>query len=669
MPSNLSAWIDLTIHLFVMLVLIGVVACYNVFVAATALLLWLCLALFARERCRVRTKKFERYVRSVVKNLNAMLNYAVEDLPQYVLILDEAGRIQWMNGQMKDYVGGRAQQELDVHEVWPTLIVDPIWGTDGEYVFTHEGTYFKVRHRPVPIAPDEPPLMAFYIENHTAFEELRRSFKDSRAALAYIQIDNYDEVMQRQTEAERTSLLLAVSQQLGAWTKHLGGFMRRVSDDLYIALLESHALDTAIHDKFDLLDKVRQLQNTNRLPVTLSMGIALADTQSMAELGDQAQAGLDLALGRGGDQVAVTIAGKTQFFGGRAKAVEKHTRVKARVVAHALRELMESADEIYIMGHHNEDYDCFGAAIGVARMARFLEKPTHIILSDMNEGIDKIESLVKEKEDYEGLILRAGETAGLSAAHPLLIIVDTHIPHLVADPALLSRVGQVVVIDHHRRSEHFIENPLLVYIEPASSSTSELVTELLMYFDESIAISRIDATALYSGIIVDTKNFAVQTGVRTFDAAAYLRRSGADPVMVRHLFRTDYDTTLALAKAKARSEYYPGGLIVSTCPEVVPNVQIIAAQAADSLLRVEKVRMTIVVFQLTEDTVGISARSTGELNVQVIMESFGGGGHQNVAGAQVKGGNLEEIKAQAIERARKYIEEADSHESDTPAGR
>jgi c-di-AMP phosphodiesterase-like protein len=233
----------------------------------------------------------------------------------------------------------------------------------------------------------------------------------------------------------------------------------------------------------------------------------------------------------------------------------------------------------------------------------------------------------------------------------------------------LGKSNQVVVIDHHRRSEHFIKNPLLVYIEPAASSTSELVTELLMYFEDNLLISRLDATALYSGIVVDTKNFAVQTGVRTFDAAAYLRRSGADPVMVRHLFRTDYETTVALAEAKARSKLYPGGLIVSSCPELRANGQVIAAQAADSLLRIEDVRMSIVVFQLSEDTVGLSARSTGELNVQVIMEFFGGGGHQNVAGAQVKGEPLEEILERVVDVSQDYIKEYDSNESNTESGR
>ncbi len=652
-----------------MLILIGVLSYYNFYIAAIAGVVWLALASFARERCADRSRRFERYCRNVVRNINDMLNYAVDELPQAIMIVNEDGRLQWCNSRIVEYLGSKPEQDTDVKDFWPGLIITPVWGQEGEYVFAHEDKYYRVFYHPVKMAPRQEPLMTLYIQDVSAHEQLKNTYQQSRTVLVYIQIDNYDEVMQGQTEAERTSLLLAVNQTLDKWMTNLGGFMRRVSDDLYVVILTRQGLDQALNEKFDVLDKARQLQSTNRLPVTLSMGVAVAENQTMAELGVQAQAGLDLALGRGGDQVAVQMNGKTQFFGGRAKAVEKHTRVKARVVAHAIREIMEGADEIYIMGHHNEDFDCFGAAMGVAKMARQLDKTYHIVLSEMNDGIDKFHDLLKDKEEYADVFVHAEDIKNSTALNPVLIVVDTHIPHLVADPTLLERVPQVVVIDHHRRSENFIKSPLLVYIEPGASSTSELITELLMYFGDDIRLGRLDATALYSGIVVDTKNFAVQTGVRTFDAAAYLRRSGADPVMVRHLFRSDYETTVALARTKARAELFPGGLIISTIPERVPNIQVIAAQAADSLLRIENVRMSILIFQLTEDTIGLSARSTGELNVQVIMEAFGGGGHQNVAGAQVKGGILAEIKDKVIDISEKYIEENDKDESDSAAGR
>ena len=669
MPRNLSAWIDLTVHLIVILVLVGVISYYNHYLAAIAAVVWVALVSFARERCRDRSKRFERYCRDVISNINEMMDYAVENLPQAVLIVDEEGHLQWCNNRITDFVEKKPEQDTHIGEFWPGLPLESIWGTDGEVVFSKDDRYFHVSHRPVNFGQEQPKLMTLYVRDVTKVEQLKHEYLMSRAALAYIQIDNYDEVTQGLSEADRTTMLLEVNKKIDAWTHSLGGFMRRVSEDFYVVMMERQSLDRAIMERFDILDKVRQVSGTNRLPATLSIGVAVANGQTMEELGTQVQAGLDLALGRGGDQVAVQLDGKMQFFGGRTKAVEKHTRVKARVVAHAIRELMAGADEIYIMGHHNEDFDCFGAAMGVAKMARQLDKPLHIVLSSMNEGIDKFAEFLKDKTEYEGIFVEASDIIGTSSINPLLFVVDTHIPHLVADPALLEKIHQVIVIDHHRRSENFIKNPLMVYIEPSSSSTSELVTELLMYFEDDMKLSRIDATALYSGIVVDTKNFTVQTGVRTFDAAAFLRRCGADPVVVRQLFRTDYETTVVLAKAKAGSEYYDEGLIVSSIPEVLSNGQIIAAQVADSLLRIENVRMSIVCFQLKDNVVGISARSTGDLNVQVIMEQFGGGGHQNVAGAQVKDGNIQEIKERAIMLSRKYIEETDKDESDIAAGR
>ena len=670
MPRNLSAWIDLTIHLIVMLALALVTFCYNSYVGTAALLLWAVLVAFAWERCRDRERRFERYCMGIIRNVNNVMNYAVDSLPQAILLVNKDGHLEWCNRQLAESLGGvKPEQGTAVVDFWPKFNLEAIWGIEGKYRLSHEEHSYRIYHRMVPTPSHMDPLMALYVEDETELADLEQRFRASRTALLYIQLDNYDEIMQGQSEAEKSMLLLAVRERLDAWMNGLGGFMRSISDGEFVALLDRASLDHAIAEKFDILDQVRKIVNSKGMPVTLSIGLSLASEQSLKDLGEEAEAKLDLALGRGGDQVAAGIGGKTQFFGGKAKAVEKHTRVKARVVAHALRDIMESADEVYVMGHHNEDYDCFGAAMGVACMARALGKPVHIVLSDMNEGIDRILEMVEKDEAYDDLFVRAGDIAGVASLSALLVVVDAHIPHILADPTLLDRIPKIVVIDHHRRSENFVKNPLLVYIETASSSASELVTELLMYFGDSVRPTRLDATALYSGVVVDTKNFSVGAGVRTFDAAAYLRRAGADPVLVRALFQSDYETTVALARAKAHAEYFPGGLIVGSIPDRLPNGQIIAAQAADGMLRVDGVRMSIYVFQLPGDVVGISARSTGEMNVQVIMEAFGGGGHANVAGAQVKGVPLSVVRGNVVEQARAYIEESDSHEGHTAGGR
>ena len=681
MPRNLSAWPE------VMLVMVAIISQYNKILGATSLLAWLLLIWFSHERRKDREKKFKEYSENVIGNFNDMMYYAMTKLPEGIMVVDETGRLQWCNSIMQDFSENIPQQGMDVEEFWEGLLPKDILsltpsGTEpapleGEYhvkALRHRTLennevekfyrHFLVKYRHLQANADYSRMIVLFAREITIYEELKAEYTRSRTAIIYVQIDNYDEVMGGLSEAEKTSLMLSTSQILESWVASLSGFMRRVSSDLYLVILERVALEKAIGEKFIVLDKIRQLVNKNQLQVTLSMGAAVAEKpsaeQSMSELGEEAMAGLQLALGRGGDQVAVNIDDKMQFFGGRSKAVEKNTRVKARVMSHSIRDTMEASDEIFIMGHTREDYDAFGAAIGVAVMAKKLDKPVHIVLSSWLDSVEKILELFNKDDAYKNIFVSANEVSLSTAIDPLLVVVDTFIPHLVAAPALLERIKKIVVIDHHRRSEKTIKNPAISYLEPGSSSTCEMVTELLMYFDEKIRIGKLAATAIYSGIVVDTKNFAIQTGARTFEAAAYLRRSGADPVAVNHLFKSDYDTTLALAKTEARSAYFEGGLVVSYIEKVIPNVQVIAGQAADSLLRVEGVRMTIILFQMNNDTVGISARSTGDLNVQVIMEKFGGGGHQNVAGAQVKNILLDELKQSVIDAARKYIAENDT---------
>lgn len=679
MPRILSAWPDIVINLSVMLVMVAVIFQYNKILGVMAFLVWSMLSWFAHIRRKDREKRFKEYAENVIGNFNDMMYYAMTKLPEGIIVVDEDRRLQWCNSIMQGFAEVLPQQGMDIEEFWEGLLPEEVLSpepSEGEYRVkslrrkTLEGgkveeyyRYFLVKYRHLQANVDYSRMVVLFAHEITLYEDLKIEYAKSRTAIIYVQIDNYDEVTQGLNESEKTSLMLSVSEILEEWVTSLAGFMRRVSSDLYLVLLEQRALDLAIEQKFIVLDKVRQLVNKHQLPVTLSMGAAVAERhsneQTMSELNTKAQAGLDLALARGGDQAAVNVGEKMQFFGGRAKAVERNTRVKARVMSHSIRDTMEAADEIFIMGHTREDYDAFGAAVGVALMARNLNKPVHIVLSNWLDSVEKIIDLLKKDDAYKNLFVSASDGIIPTGLEPLLIVVDTFIPHLVASPQLLTRIEKVVVIDHHRRSENTIKNPTITYLEPGSSSTCEMVTELLMYFDDKIRIGKLAATAIYSGIVVDTKNFSVQAGARTFEAAAYLRRSGADPVVVSYLFKSDYETTVSLAKTKSQSEYFEGGLIVSCIESIIPNVQAIAGQAADSLLRVEGVRMTIILFQIKNDTVGISARSSGDLNVQVIMEKFGGGGHQNVAGAQIKDVPILELKKAVVDAARKYIAETD----------
>ncbi|MBP2661042.1 MAG: diguanylate cyclase and phosphoesterase [Firmicutes bacterium] len=484
--------------------------------------------------------------------------------------------------------------------------------------------------------------------------------------LAYIQIDNYDDVLQGLSEGQRTSVVAEVNKLLAEWVAENEAVLKKYADDMYLAVFNRQNLNKCLQEKFDILDRVRAIHIGNKIPVTLSMGVA-ADENSVAILGERAQAGLDLALGRGGDQVAVHVGGKLQFYGGKAKAVEKNTRVKARIVAQALREIIDDADMVLVMGHTNEDFDSLGAAIGVGIMARHLGKEFHIVVSQPGVSLSKLQEILADYEEYQDLFITSAQAMPLITPQTLLFVVDVHHPELSAAPELLSKVDRVVVIDHHRRSEKFIANPLLVYLEPSASSTCELVTELLMYFDDYLEFNKMDATALYAGIVVDTKQFSVQSGVRTFDAAAYLRRSGADPALVRQMFRLDFETVKSRAEILNQAIMLPGGVVVAGCPDNIKNAQIVAAQVADMLLGVEGVQISFVLFFLEDGGIGVSARSNGAFNVQVIMEELGGGGHQTVAGAQVKKGTMEEVKRQVIELSAKYIEESAENESNSTA--
>ena len=605
------------------------------------------------------------------------------------MVIDEHGRLEWCNEITKDFADIPPEQGMEIKEFWEGIlhdeVLEPVPESEenqpktGSYVAkivrtdtTDEGEefivtrYFRVRYRQMMLKPEYPQLIVLFAQEITKYENLKTEYRQSRTVLMYVQVDNYDEIMQGLNESDKTALMFSISEVLEKWVHDLSGFIQRVSSDLFIVVLQQYALDKAVEKKFSILDKVRQIVSKNDIPATLSIGVAVAEkrsnVQSMAELGTQAAERLNAALARGGDQVALMLDGKMNYFGGRAKAVEKHNRVRARVTANSLREHMEASDEIFIMGHVREDFDAFGAACGIAVMAMFLKKNVHVVLSDSVDSIEKmLDQFRKDKsETYQNLFVKAGDLTVPISINPLLVVVDTHIPYLVAATNLLERIERKIVIDHHRKSDTVIKNPLLFYHEPSSSSASEMVTELLMYFDEKIPIGKLPATALYSGIVVDTKSFVVQTGIRTFDAAAYLRKNGADPVVVRELFMTDYETTVVLSRAMSQSEYFEGGLVVSSINRYVQNIQAIAGQAADTLLTIENVRMTIILFQLKNDVIGISARSTGNLNVQVIMEKFGGGGHQSVAGAQVRNTNMAELKARVIEVAKKYIVESDS---------
>lgn len=661
MPNGPSFWFDTRIYLAVAAVLLVIIVFYNPYVAILGAILLLALYAYGHERYIQQQRALSSYLYSMTHNIEQGSSHALKNLPLVMIIVDRLGRLYWFNDVLKEWFDEEIKVGHSILELYPSLPLEKRWGKSGQEMFSDDDKYYQIIYKPADYAADNIELMIFYISDITASEKAKTKCLDAVPVLAYIQIDNYDDVLQGLSENQRTSVLGEVYKLLAAWITENEAVLKKYAEDMYIGVFNRQQLNKCLQENFDILDKVRAIHVGNKISVTLSMGVA-ADEPSIAMLGERAQAGLDLALGRGGDQVAVHLNGKLQFYGGKAKAVEKNTRVKARIVAQALREIIGDADLVLVMGHINEDFDSLGAAIGVAIMARHLGKNIRIVVSHPGISLSKLREVLGDNEQYQELFITQAEVITLITPKTLLFVVDVHHPDLTAAPELLGKIDRIVVIDHHRRSEAFINNPLLVYLEPSASSTCELVTELLLYFDDYLDFNKLDATALYAGIVVDTKQFAVQSGARTFDAAAYLRRSGADPGLVRQMFRLDFESVKVRAEIFKQAEMLPGGAVVADCPPNIKNAQIVASQVADMLLDVEGVRASFVLFN-SDDGVGVSARSNGDINVHVIMEELGGGGHQTAAGAQVKKSSIQEVKRRMIELSAQYTEESGKNES------
>lgn len=647
----------------VVLVLLLIVAFYNWIIALLAGIVIGGVYVLTHKTNTERNREISQLFDAISQSVDQASTYAVQNLPIGIAIVDMESSLCWANSVFRDWVGDiEDDQRLDY--IMPNLNIDKFWGKFG-YFFEHIGKrYYRVVYKYLQTeGSEEDNYLILYFEDITETEQQKMNCLAAMPVFCDIAIDNMEEVGKGMTAVQQATLWTNVNNCLiDALTAH-NAFVRSYGNDNYIACLSREALNTLKEDNFSFLEQIRSIHTVNRIPVTVSMGIAAFSedivTQGKAnfnELADKAHSGLDLALGRGGDQVVVYEEdGTAHFYGGKTRSVEKNTRVRARVVSQAIRELIETSDLVLIMGHEREDYDSIGAAIGVARMAKIGGKPVHIVISCQTEAISRIEKEIRDVPEFKDLLITADMAEVACNDQTLLFIVDTHRPDMTVAPQLLDKTERRVVIDHHRRSSDFIKKPLLVYTEPSSSSTSELVTELLQYFDEDPELQKIEATALYAGIVVDTKNFSVQTGVRTFDAAAYLRRCGADPDIVRELFSSDFDSVKLKARLLSEARI-ADGIAMTSCPKEVPNAQIISAQVADMLVNITDVEAAFTFYELPDNIIGVSARSKGDINVQLIMEAIGGGGHRTVAGVQLKGRTLIEAQDEVMDAIHEVLD-------------
>ncbi|KNH32231.1 DHH family phosphoesterase [Exiguobacterium acetylicum] len=581
------------------------------------------LHLFEERRAR---RAWEAYVAGISMQVEETGQDALTNMPIGILLYDEETLVTWFNDPMRDIFDdvamGQTLNELD------PLFIEMVATNEDQATLEIGDAVYRVfsNHE----------NRTFYLFDMTEEAQVEQQLVDNQTVIGVIYLDNYDEMTQGIEDQLRSELNSRVTQLLNHWAAEHGTYIKRTASDRYFIVTTEENLRILERSKFTILDTVREETSQRGVQLTLSIGIGCG-SDPIPALGLMAQSSLDLALGRGGDQVVIKRDGKVRFYGGKTNPTEKRTRVRARVIANSLRDLMQESSRVLIMGHKNPDMDALGSAIGILKLAEMNDKEAHIVLppEEIGRGIRRMMDEIAEVPQLETRFVNAFQADQLIDDQTLLVVVDTHKPSLVVVPTLLDRFEHMVVIDHHRRGEDFIEDAVLVYLEPYASSTSELVTELIEYQPTNQKLSMLEATALLAGIIVDTKGFALRTGSRTFDAASYLRSQGADTVLVQEFLSQDLETYVEQSHILERSEVYTKGMAIATAEPGVIHDQVLIAQAADQLLSLQGIRAAFVIAELQDGRTAISARSLGEVNVQLIMETLGGGGHLTNAATQM----------------------------------
>ncbi len=503
-------------------------------------------------------------------------------------------------------------------------------------------------------------LFAMYLFDETALKIALKENDDQSLAVGAIYLDNYDEALESVEEVRRSLLIALIDRKVNKYVASFDGICRKVEKDKYFVILRKKAVAQMSEKRFDILDDVKTVNIGNEMAVTISIGIGL-DGLTYSQNYEFSRTAIDLALGRGGDQAVVKTPEQISYYGGKSQQVEKNTRVKARVKAHALHEIITSKDSVLIMGHRLGDVDCFGAAIGIYRIAKTLDRRAQIVINDITTSVQPLIDMFRNNPEYEpDMFLNSQQAIEVAGSNTVLVVVDVNKPSLTECPELLKICKSIVVLDHHRQGTERIENATLAYVEAYASSTCEMVSEILQYINDGVRIKGEEADCMYSGMMIDTDNFMNKTGVRTFEAAAFLRRNGADVTRVRKLFRENAAEYKAKADAVSQAEIYRNYYAISVCNgEGLASPTIVGAQAANELLNIKGIKASFVLTQY-QGRIYVSARSIDEANVQVVMERMGGGGHMNMAGCQVDGAaGLDEVRGTIKATLDKMIEEGE----------
>jgi len=648
------------VYLTVIFVLVFIVGMLNHDLIVMGGFFWFLMLFYSLYSNGKRKDEIEGYIENLTFNMDSVTKDTLLNFPLPMLTLELNGMIIWHNSLFQRLLGEDTILERNIDEfiaeLKPENIIKnnkiiPISVDYKNKVYKVLGNLVRTNQK----NEKEHYTLSLYFIDMTEYNMLLKKHFEEEPDIGVVIIDNYDELMQGVEDSDRSQLLAEIDKRLKQWFAFTNGIVRKYERDKYIMLFESKYLAEMEDKKFEILDSVKEIELESNFQVTLSIGIA-SEMSDFADGMKEALDAIELALGRGGDQVAINKNNEYEFFGGRSKEIEKRTRVKARVMATALEKLIEQSENVMIMGHVNPDADSLGAALGLFRVAQCLNREAKIALNEsgttnVNDMLEKVEN----SGQYENVFLAKNDALEYVTAETLLIVVDTHRASFTEIPELLDKTKKVVVIDHHRKVTDFIGDAILTYHEIYASSACELVAELLQYMDKRVNVRQLEAEALYAGIIIDTKNFTLKTGIRTFEAAAFLKKFGVDTVAVKQLFKNDIGTYVQKAEIVKNAEIFDDEIAISKCETELLNTSLVVAQAADDLLNIKGIKASFVLSP-NDNRIVISGRSLGDINVQVILEKLGGGGSMTIAGAQVPNVTIEEALGQLKDAIKEYKE-------------
>ena len=620
---------------------------FNIYSLVIYLLMGLFIFILYSLQKKKAGEQMERYISKLTNRIKDSSEKGINKFPIGIVVIDKDKNIEWANNFIYKNIKVEEIKGLNILDLMPEIkdLFDLETPVDNQFEIF--GKHYKVNYQ-----RDSGYIYFFDI---TESKVVMQRFRDTRPIILNLSLDNYEDVYDSLDDEVASRLDATIVITLTDWAKKNSIYLKRIDEDRFIGLLNVKDLKKIEKDKFQILDTIRSLKEEFGAPITLSIGVGMG-TDFLPELGELAKSSLDLALGRGGDQVAMKdVDGTIRFYGGKTNPQEKRTRIKARVVSNALADIVSDSDKIIVMGHRRPDFDAIGACVGIYTFAKFLNKECYIILneSDQDETIQKVMfEIDSQDEQLSKVFVDSDEAWELMTPQTTLIVVDTSDASRVIDAAILSKANRKVIIDHHRRGEDIITNPLLTYIEPYASSASELIAELIEYQTKIEKISPIAATIMLGGIVVDTQNFSIRTGSRTFDAAAYLRSNGADPTKVKTILKEPFENFMNRVEIINNSIQKSPEIIMAKAPENKYYTNVMLAQSADLLLTLKGIECSFAIGYLDEGKVGISSRSLGNINVQLIMEELGGGGHLANAATQIEGINLDE----ALERLNDAID-------------